>query len=238
VTARWPANGASAGHHDANRHGLASDDGAPRPDGTNQATADDVERKEQRTPAANGAASVLAHRLGDELDLNPEGLEMSAADHAMLQELAPLLSPSPRSIKRFVNTHRLISVGMSQHRGGDSAADPTDAQIRMVLLAILVGMPELSWELQEAIGRLGGPSGQPPTVQQVMDAYFSTAPEPRSQDEAARRMRAAADWTRVRKWLQSMGRSAIGIDRVVDWIDEVGRYTFNLSRSSQILRQA
>ena len=86
---------------------------------------------------------------GPPLDLNPSGLDITDGEYEFLGYLGRLLSPTPRAIKRYVNTHRLINVTLAQAGFRDSELRPRDAEIRMLLLAVLVGMPDLSRWLQE-----------------------------------------------------------------------------------------
>jgi hypothetical protein len=188
-----------------------------------------------------GRDGLEAHE--EKIDLNPEGLDISKSESAFLDKLAPLLSPSPRSIKRFVNTYRLIGVGLGPMQAQDAAAstlNPTDAQIRMFLLAIFVGMPSLSEVLQQpSAERNGNPLAL--TLKQVVAARLE---EPKSDTDPLpdrlRREGATPEWAQVAPWLTSMGHAweELTFARVAGWFDHVGRYTFNLARSSQILRLA
>jgi hypothetical protein len=48
------------------------------------------------------------------------------------------------------------------------------------------------------------------------------------------RTQANAQWARVRHWLQERGElwTTMPAARVAEWLDPVGRYTFNLTRSA------
>jgi hypothetical protein len=78
-------------------------------------------------------------------DLYPRSLEVGDVELAAMDELAPLLGRSPRALKRFVNTYRLIKV-----RAQDPAVflreDEPIAQYRatLLLLALATGVPNLA----------------------------------------------------------------------------------------------
>ena len=69
-------------------------------------------------PSGNGAAPVAqTHGAATPppppaapRDLQPEGLEITSDELTAMDELAPLLGRSPRALKRFLNTYRLMKV--------------------------------------------------------------------------------------------------------------------------------
>lgn len=160
-------------------------------------------------------------------ELNPSGLDITDGEYAFLGELALLLSPSPRAIKRFVNTYRLINISTHQSGDRDSDALPRDAEVRMLLLAILVGYPNLSAWLQAVL----------------RDPKCDSAAALISEMEASRTKgtlggdaigrRTYEQWATLREWLRSHGDtwSSLPTARVQRWLDPVGRFTFNLMRS-------
>ena len=65
------------------------------------------------TPEPEPASAVVAEPepvAPPPRDLRPEALEIGEAELAAMDELAPLLGRSPRALKRFINTYRLIKV--------------------------------------------------------------------------------------------------------------------------------
>ena len=116
------------------------------------------------TPPAGGEP-VSTHTpapLPPSRELLPEALEIEPGELVCMDELAPLLGRSPRALKRFVNTYRLIKV-----RAEDPAAllrdDPPIAPYRAVLflLALCTGAPHAAAGfLDAAIGFEPGRVGQ------------------------------------------------------------------------------
>ncbi|MGH8909515.1 MAG: P-loop NTPase fold protein [Egibacteraceae bacterium] len=91
-----------------------------------------------QTPGAPGRAWREAARL-----------TVTAGELALIDEVAPLLGQTPRSVKRFVNIHQLIKA-MSRPRAADGAV--------ILLLAVATSLPELARGLFAAIDRHeGGP---------------------------------------------------------------------------------
>ena len=165
------------------------------------------------------------------VDLNPPGLAISDGEYAFLGDLGSLLSSSPRVIKRFVNTYRLINVTMAQTGMNDSDRQPHDAHVRMLVLAILVDMPDLSKALQEALRDGNGFNLAIAPLVDVLDARYT----PDRMTPA--RERELEQWQRVRQWMEDRGEpwSTLAAARFSEWLTPVGRYTFNLSRSKSKL---
>ena len=165
------------------------------------------------------------------LDLNPRGLEITDGEYAFIEHLGPLLSNSPRALKRFVNTYRLINVALADKEAPEADDPPADAEIRMMLLAVLVGMPEFSYVLQDRL-RLDCPPGAT-LVDVIEDVWTDNAPHA----DASIRTRAQAQWSTVKSWLEESGDPWLLLKaaRVQPWLDPVGRYTFNLTRASAAL---
>jgi hypothetical protein len=161
------------------------------------------------------------------IDLNPRGLDITDGEYEFLGRLGRLLSPSPRAIKRFVNTFRLLNVALAESDVADEELQPSHAEVRMLLLAILVGMPDLSRWLQQVLR--DGDAG-----------YLATTPmiavmeDSRQRDGAAAIERAIPQWNTVRQWIEEQGEpwTTMPAARVRPWLEPVGRYTFNLTRST------
>jgi hypothetical protein len=78
-----------------------------------------------------------------EIDLAPPALEIELAEKDFVPELNAML-PTPRAVKRFINTYRLIrariqSSDLAQFVGDEQ--DPGEFRVVMVLLGMLTGFP-------------------------------------------------------------------------------------------------
>ena len=91
----------------------------------------------------------------EDIDLNPPMLYINDEERDFMLLLAPILTRSPRSMKRFVNVYRLIKVGMSQFqwevyytkeapRKDSSRWQLRNFEIVMFLLAVITGLPTIS----------------------------------------------------------------------------------------------
>jgi hypothetical protein len=195
--------------------------------------------EERPKPEPGAKAPHLAH-----IDLNPQGLSITDGEYEFLGRMGELLSASPRTIKRFVNTYRLINVSLKQAGFKDSSLMPLDSEVRMLLLAVLVGMPALSRRLQHA---LRNPNGNNPALMpliELMDAVHDgkgvadAAVSDQAAFENAVTDNALAEWEIVKRWLTERDGPwrAMPASRVAEWLDPVGRYTFNLTRAVTIAR--
>jgi hypothetical protein len=79
-------------------------------------------------------------------------LTVSEEELALIDEVAPLLGATPRSVKRFVNVYQLVK-SIDRHRSGtgdDDGSLPIHACV-ILLLAISTGLPDLARDLFPAI---------------------------------------------------------------------------------------
>jgi len=161
-----------------------------------------------------------------EIELNPKGLSISDGEFEFIGKMGSLLSSSPRTIKRFVNTYRLLNVTLKQAGLDDTDLLPRDSEIRMLLLAVLVDMPALSRRLQAA---LRGPRAANLALISLIELMDATKNDPDAQNADA-----VAEWATVSRWLKERGKhwSTMPASRVSEWLDPVGRYTFNLRRAT------
>jgi hypothetical protein len=75
------------------------------------------------------------------VQLNPPELDISERESKFIRELVPLLSDSPRVLKRFANTYRLLRAGLSPADQAGFADGTTDSfRMCMFQLAVLVCM--------------------------------------------------------------------------------------------------
>jgi hypothetical protein len=153
-------------------------------------------------------------------DLNPESLEMSSHELEMMELLAPLLGRSPRALKRFVNTYRLIKARQIDPVGFSvSGRHPVrfDDAV-MVLLAVSTGSPRLAPRLLNTL------SGPPTRGVRLVDLLTTMAAD---RDDAD----LAGEASAVVRWLQE---DASDRWREVDagalrrWAEEVARFGFRL----------
>ena len=188
-----------------------------------------AEGQEKGQPGPQAPAPARAR--GKTLDLNPSGMDITDGEYAFIEHLGPLLSASPRALKRFVNTYRLVNVSLAAQPDGGSET-PSEAEIRMFLLAVLVAMPEFSFVLQAALRREDADLEAP--LVEVVEFMWTqgAAGVDRSVTNRARRQ-----WDDVHKWLASRGSewTSMPASRLQRWIDQVGRYTFNLTRAAAVL---
>jgi hypothetical protein len=160
------------------------------------------------------------------LNPNPPGLSITDGEYEFLGQLGDLLSTSPRSIKRFVNTYRLINVSLAQTGVRDTDLEPPDFQMRMFLLAVFVGMPDFSRCMQQAVRNAGEDPNGLTLVTVIADAITEESTQWSVE-------RAQTEWGIVLEWIRQQGDSweSVTPDRLRKWLNPVGRYTFNLTRT-------
>lgn len=81
-------------------------------------------------------------------EYNPQGLQITASEYDFMKLLKSLLGETPRSVKRFVNTYRLIKAIALEKNPQFLNEDkfPADYQCVLLLLVILTGLPAISRE--------------------------------------------------------------------------------------------
>jgi hypothetical protein len=81
--------------------------------------------------------------------MRAEALSITAAEGAALAEVAPLIGRTPRTVKRFVNTYRLIKARVTDPDGFDHIDERGlgDHEAVAFLLAVLIGHPKVADEL-------------------------------------------------------------------------------------------
>lgn len=76
-----------------------------------------------------------------------ENVEITIGEQRFIRQLASYLGHSPRRIKRFANTYRLLKSGLTRQESLLFAVDDTsndDYRIVLVFLAIITGAPSLA----------------------------------------------------------------------------------------------
>jgi hypothetical protein len=86
-------------------------------------------------------------------EMNPAGLETQDYEHEFMENLAPLLGQTPRSVKRFVNLYWLMkSIALSHSRSfADPQSKSSEYKQVLLLLAILTGLPAIEVEFFKKI---------------------------------------------------------------------------------------
>jgi KAP family P-loop domain len=146
-------------------------------------------------------------------ELLPESLEIEPRELECMDALAPLLGRSPRALKRFINTYRLIKV-----RAPDPAAilrdDPPIAPYRgiLFLLALCTGAPHAAAAFLDAAmgsvpGRVAGALGGEGEERGRIDSWLG--------DPA------------------SMPWRELELSDLRPWADEVVRFTFHWHTQSR-----
>jgi hypothetical protein len=107
--------------------------------------AQDERAGEQREPGGRAAEPDL----GEPVAMNPQGLRVTTEELEFMAGLARMVQ-TPRAAKRLLNTYRLIRAGLDEadlhefvHNGGASG----QYQVALILLAVLIGFPELAGTL-------------------------------------------------------------------------------------------
>jgi hypothetical protein len=86
---------------------------------------------------------------------NPTQLTLRSNEIDYMKELAPLVGRSPRTVKRYINTYRIIRAGIPPRRL-EAFLDETDVagyQAVLLLLAVVVGTPDVTHEVFESFER-------------------------------------------------------------------------------------
>jgi len=155
-----------------------------------------------------GAAIVDASPI----ELNPQGLDIGAAEREFVAQLGPLLSRSPRVLKRFVNTYRLMRVRVAPESLGafeGTAEAPGESLAAMLLLAVICGFPNLA----------------PDFLVRLHEAAVAK----KSWDEL--RQSVTAEWPELGKAFGQLDSKAVLSDLTAydDWIERAARYSFSAS---------
>jgi hypothetical protein len=113
------------------------------------------------SPAVGGATGALAaqHARTGLPSLPAQVLKITPDEATALSAVAPLVGTTPRTVKRFVNTYRLLKA-----RADDPAAfgrlqgSIGDHEVVAFLLAVVIGRPAIYQRLLPAL--TGAPDGQ------------------------------------------------------------------------------
>lgn len=123
---------------------------------------------EDRAPEDRRAEDDLA------ADIGAARLVLGSAEKSLILSLAPLVGRSPRAVKRFVNTYRLIraAVPTPELQGflGTPQA-PGTCHVVLVLLAIMVGAPDQALALERDLATSPPDQG----VRELVAAYADSS---------------------------------------------------------------
>lgn len=140
-----------------------------------QATqAPDANGKNEQASKQSDAYQPAGRRQYEE---NPKSLEVDANEMEFVESLAPLLSRSPRALKRFANVYRMIKASLppDEAREMNFGQTPFGPPCRVILLtlAISTGFPEAATEILAALSE-GKPFPQdlPPEIIKWLDKHI------------------------------------------------------------------
>jgi hypothetical protein len=134
---------------------------------------------------------------------------ITGAEAAAMSAVAPLVGTTPRAVKRFVNTYRLLKARSVDPRAFDSPGEGPDGalgdhEVVAFLLAVVTGLP---------VG-----------AEPVLSAFIAAAPKT-SAEQAVRGQTAQAE--AVLAWFAIHRRYADApAERYAGWAREVARYSF------------
>jgi hypothetical protein len=171
----------------------------PRTGGTE---ADERER-------AQRVADDVRVRRPARVDLQPEGLHVTAQEARWLAGLSPLVGSTPRTVKRFVNAYRVLKARSPMPRVFAAELGP-DSEFRRAafLLAVLVGCEEYALAFVPALR-----SGRHATLGELLDATRGSG-------------QAKAQRERIRSWAVANSWVDHPVGPLARSITEVGRFSF------------
>ncbi|HSK54683.1 MAG TPA: P-loop NTPase fold protein [Jiangellales bacterium] len=158
-------------------------EGTRRQEGAARAAGGDAES------VRGGVEDVGAARKPPRVDLQPEGLHVTAEEARWLAGLAPLVGSTPRTVKRFVNAYRVLKARSPLPRVFAAEMGP-DSEYRRAafLLAVLVGCEEYALVFVPALR-----SGRHGSLGEVLDATRGSGVA-RVQRDRIRSWAVANDW--------------------------------------------
>jgi hypothetical protein len=165
------------------------------------------------------------------VNLNPDSLSLQSEERRFMESVVPLLGRSPRAVKRFLNTYRLMkAISLSSGREFITSEEFSDFKISMLLLAIVTGLPNISARLfniildaQSGDGPMNGQGardievGHPVTLGSIMESEsILDWPE-----------ELADDLNHLRAWMDdNEDWKAIHVEAMTELIGIVSRYSF------------
>ncbi|MGB7982746.1 MAG: hypothetical protein WCF36_18350 [Candidatus Nanopelagicales bacterium] len=137
---------------------------------------------------------------------------MSAQETETLAGLAPLVGVTPRTVKRFVSTYRVLKAGSGGVAGdvggpGDRGG-PSSVEVTALLLSIVVGLEDVA---PSVFAALRGASGHLGALLDGIDPPSTGA---------------VRELARLREWVTDHNRAADEVALYRDWAPTVARYSF------------
>jgi hypothetical protein len=158
------------------------------------------------------------------IDLDPPALMVSDEEWAFIEDLGALLSYTPRALKRFANTYRLVKGALPEHEVRQFVSAERDAPYRFCLfhLAVLVSLPSFAPAYLRAMRDLT--EEETKTIeewQHELSVVFAPGDGPRPENWD--------DWALLQEHLGALsdegwGRSSVSA--FAAWAPRVARYTF------------
>jgi len=169
------------------------------------------------------------------LDLKPDALDILSIEVAFVEALTPLLGRSPRAVKRFINTYRLVKAGLNPEERAaflDETSGIAQFKIVLFLLTVLTGLPSISSDLFQSVmaeharnnnqDQHDGKAKKNTSIK--LGALLNngkTRHEESDDDEWLRLM----DWTGT---YEEGEWNSIEIEKLADWMPKIARYSFNI----------
>ncbi|CAN5861396.1 molecular chaperone DnaK [soil metagenome] len=137
--------------------------------------------------------------------IDAASMTVTADELALIGDVAGLLAPTPRSVKRFVNIYLVLrSIGR-----GSGWSVPADGQV-LLLLAITSGMPELATDLFQALSVEPTPS----TLEDLVSHIGSGPAADHQRDQLVRWLEENPVW------------KGVGLSGLADWLGVIQRFRF------------
>lgn len=155
-------------------------------------------------------------------------LQISAAEGGAMAAVAPLVGTSPRTVKRFVNTYRLLKARSADVEGFDAARDGIgDHEVVAFLLALVTGHSAAAARILPALA--SARAGE--SVHAVVGAVAGVTSDelgpaaPAGRADAARAL--AASLATIQAWLADHAEyGGAPARRYAEWAAQVARFSF------------
>ncbi|HET7486790.1 MAG TPA: P-loop NTPase fold protein [Acidimicrobiales bacterium] len=158
-------------------------------------------------------ASLFDTDGGDPPWLAAAALTVGEAELEFVDQVAPLLGTTPRSVQRFVNVYQLVK-SISRHGPAPAPSRVPEHERLLLLLAIATGLPGVADALLD-----GAPpaAGAPATLRARVQALKRTGAAP------------AGEVDRLTEWLAAHPRlAALKMSDLADLADVARRFSFHL----------
>lgn len=159
----------------------------------------------------------------DDVTMNPASLSLEDREVELMERLAPLIGRSPRAVKRFVNTYRLIratvpAVELPKFTGtGD---DTGEYPAVLLLLALIAGAPSCAPDFFQEL--------QAASPSQSLREFLGRIEESRSQIMD----KAGSLWGGLVQFAEEFDKQGEWtMDRFQAWLLESRRFSFRVGRS-------